>query len=100
MLALRSSPPSSSAARYLGSPPTSSNKPSSVSVAPLVVMVYLREVVGFTTKSACSPDRSSSGIDSNGESDLVLPVAPGYQRSIQALSDAESSRADGSPFTS
>src|SRR5688572_11230139 len=100
MLALRSSPASSSALKYFGSPPTSSNKPSSVSVAPLVVMVYLRDVGGLTTKSACSPARSSSATDSNGTSALGAAAPPGYQRAIHALSDADSVLGGMRPFTS
>src|SRR5205814_1243334 len=67
-----------------------SNNVSSVSQAPLVAIVYLRDCVGLKMRSICCPAARSTATALNGSSAPGSGVLPGYHLAAQVLSDADS----------
>src|SRR3954463_6316827 len=63
-----------------------SNRVSSVSLAPCVAMVYLRDCAGRKTKSCCCPTFRSTATDWKGWSSVASGTSPGYHLRIQSLS--------------
>src|SRR6185503_16237515 len=77
-----------------------SNKTMIVSDAPLVVMVNLRDSVGCSRKSTCSPAPKETATDWNGCKILGLAFCGGYHVRTQSLSGLDSVAGGKSPFTS
>src|SRR6476661_2038122 len=71
-----------------------------VSDAPFVDIVYFRDSVGWSTKSACSPMARSVATDWKGCRTFAFALAGGYHLSAHSLSAFDSTAGGMSPLRS